>query len=189
MDIAFHTAGGNDFAFHKKQIDAAADYGARVLVLHADDLVDKSSALDIELGRKVVSYASERGIDLALENGELSFLIDAVQNIEGMKICLDLGHIYFTSDPLEKYLKAFKDRIIHLHIHDAFPQGHESTAHTFKEHYIPGTGKIPKDDWNLLISALKEIDFEGMAVFEIAPRDPLQIAFIARDFMKQLQGD
>ena len=187
MDISVHTADGNDFAFHKKQIDAAADYGAKVVVLHTDNLTDKKDlSLNIELGKNVASYASNCGIDIALENGNFDFLVSAVENIEGLKICLDLGHVYFTPEPLEEYLEAFKDRIIHLHIHDAFPQGHETTTHTFKEHYVPGTGEIPKDDWDLLISVLKEIDFEGMAVFEIAPRDPLQTAFIARKFMEQL---
>lgn len=187
MDISVHTADGNDFDFHKKQIDAASGYGAKVVVLHTDNLIDKETlSLDVELGNNVVSYANEHGIEIALENGKYDFLVSAAENIENLKICLDLGHIYFTSDPLEKHLKAFKDRIIHLHIHDAFPDGHESTAHTFKEHYVPGTGKIPKDDWDILVRVLKEIDFEGMAVFEIAPRDPLQTAFIARNFMEHL---
>jgi sugar phosphate isomerase/epimerase len=187
MDISIHSAKGNDFDFHKKQIDAAADYGAKIVVLHTDNLIDKKTlSMDIELGSKVVSYANNCRVEIALENGKFDLLVSATEKIKGLKICLDLGHVYFTSDPLEKYLKTFKDRIIHLHIHDVFPQGHESTAHTFKEHYVPGTGKIPKDDWNLLISVLKEINFEGMAVFEIAPRDPLQTAFIARNFMEQL---
>jgi sugar phosphate isomerase/epimerase len=187
MDISIHSADGNDFDFHKKQIDAAADYGAKVVVLHTDNLTDKKDlSLNIELAKNITNYASNCGVSLALENGEFDFLVNALKNIEGLKICLDLGHVYFTSDPLEKYLKTFKHRIIHLHIHDVFPQGHESTSHTFQEHYIPGTGKIHKDDWDLLISILKEIDFEGMAVFEIAPRDPLQTAFIARSFMEQL---
>ena len=185
MDISFHTAGGNDFAFHKKQIDAAADYGARVLVLHTDDLADKSSSLDVELGRKAVSYANGRGIDLALENGELSFLVDAVRNIEGLGICLDVGHIYSTSDPIEEFLQLLKHRVIHLHVHDVL-KSQTNTVDTFMEHYILGTGKIPRSDWDLLIRVLKEIDFDGMAVFEIAPRTPLQTALLARTFMEDL---
>ncbi len=187
MQVSLHSAGVNTFDFHRKQIEAAADLGAEVIVLHADDVVSKDeSGLDTELACKVVEYAAGHSIKLALENGRLSFLVDAVEKVDGLGICIDVGHIYFTSDSMAEYLNALKERIIHLHIQDILPEDESESGCAFKEHYIPGTGAIPSQDWELLITTLREIDFQGMAVFEIAPRNPLQTALLGKTFLEKL---
>lgn len=186
MEISYHSAGVDTFDLHKKQIELAADVGAKVLVLHTSELLSKnSSTLDVQLAHQVVNYAQEYGITVALENGELAFLVDAVEKVQRLDICFDIGHVYLTQDPVNKFLDNLKDRITHLHIHDVFPEN-EVTAHNgFKQHYTPGTAKIPDADWQLLAKTLKEIDFNGMAVFEIAPQDPLLTAFKAKTFMQK----
>jgi sugar phosphate isomerase/epimerase len=187
MTVSLHTAGANTFDLQRKQIDAAVDLGAEVIVLHPSDFVSKdSSDLDVQLACKAVAYASERGVRLALENGQLPFLVNAIEKVEGLGICLDVGHVYLTPDPMNKFLAALKQRIIHLHIQDVLPEAEAGLPCTGKDHYIPGTGGIPDKDWRLFAATLKEINFQGIAVFEIQPRNPLQTAFLGRTFMRKL---
>lgn len=190
MRVSLHTSGANTFDLHRQQVDMAADVGAEVIVLHAHDLISKESLdLDVQLTCRIVAYAAEHGIRLALENagtGRLPFLVNATEKVKGLGICLDIGHIYFTPDPMSRFLDALEDRIIHLHVQDILPGTEPALALYGRDHYTPGTGGIPKPDWELLARALAAIDFQGMAVFEIRPRSPLQTAYLGKTFMKAL---
>jgi len=187
MEVTLHTGGGNTFDLHQKQIDAAVDFGAEVIVLHPSNLVSRNNSnLDVQLTSRAVAYTGERGVKLALENGKLPFLASTIERVDGLGICLDVGHVYFTSDPMSKFLDVLKERIIHLHLQDILPKGEDNLPHTGKDHYMLGTGGIPDTDWQLLAATLKEINFQGIAVFEIQPRNPLQTALLGMDFMQEL---
>lgn len=56
------------------------------------------------------------------------------------------------------------------------------------DHYTCGTGGIPHEDWKKLGAVLREIDFDGMGVFEILPRQPLQTAPLAKRFLGGVFG-
>ncbi len=194
MKVSLHTARGNTFDLHQKQIDAAVAFGAEVIVLHTHDLISKDNfsrdednfKLDVGLASEVVAYGAEHGIKLALENSQgLSFPARAIEKIEGLGVCLDVGHVYFTSDPMSKYLDVLKERIIHLHLQDILTKEENGLPSTPKDHYIPGSGGIPDTDWQLLAATLKEINFQGMAVFEVRPRNPLQTALLGMNFMQK----
>jgi sugar phosphate isomerase/epimerase len=166
-----------------------AELGASLVVLHPTDLASTDPAkVDAHLARDVAAYAGERGVALALENGPLPFLLQAISEVESLGICLDVGHVYSTPDPMSGFLLALKHRITHLHLQDTLspPEAHLPWA--AKDHYVPGSGGIPRDDWELLAATLTEINFEGIAVFEIRPRNPWQTALLARSFFEQLLG-
>lgn len=188
MTVTLHTVGAsNSLDLQRKQIDAAAELGAGLIVLHPDDLVlEDKQTFDVSLARDAVAYAGERNVKLALENGELSFLTGAIEKVEGLGICLDVGHVYFTSDSMEKFLTSLKHRLIHLHIQDVLPEIEKKLPWRGADHYIPGTGGIPAKDWELFARTLKEIDFKGIAVFEIQPRNPLQTALLGKKFMQEI---
>lgn len=187
MQVSLHAVGGNTMELHMKQIDAAAYLGAEVIVIHTNNLFGRdNSGLDFALARDAVAYAGEKGVKLALENGKLSDLVNASENVEGLGICLDVGHVYFTEDPMSRFLNALKERIIHLHIQEILPESESHLPLTGKDHYIPGTGGIPKKDWELLIATLRDINFRGVAVFEIQPRNPFQTAFLGKTFLHEL---
>jgi len=187
MEVSLHTAGANTLELHQKQIDAAAYLGAEVVVLHTDNIFTRGkSDLNVALAREVVGYACSKGVKIALENGELSDLVDAIKNVEGLGICLDVGHVYLTGGRMSEHLDVLKDRIIHLHLQDVLPETESHLPLTEKDHFIPGTGGIPEEDWELLIATLKHIDFRGMAVFEIRPRNPWQTALLGRTFVQEL---
>ena len=189
MHVSLHTAGANTSDLHKKQIDAGADLGAQVLVLHPNDLyVNDSRNLDIPLACQIVAYANERGVKLALENGQLSFIAHALERVDGLYACLDVGHVYLTPQPLRQYLDVMKSRLVHLHIQDLAtePEVNLRFPGTGLDHYTPGAGGIPEPDWRLLIATLAEINFHGDAVFEIRPRNPLQTALMGKAFLQRL---
>jgi sugar phosphate isomerase/epimerase len=186
MKVSLHSALSNSWRQHKKQIDAAAAWGANVVVLHSSDLVTKQGeGLDYGLAREVVTYAAEQQVQIALENGQLPVLAGAIEAVEQLGICLDVGHVYLTNEPMHVFLDVLGQRIIHLHLHDHLaPELIETGA--MPDHYALGSGGIPKDDWHLLAGKLREIDFSGMAVFEIRPRSPLQTAHLGSVFMNKL---
>jgi sugar phosphate isomerase/epimerase len=189
MPVTLHTTmEANTIDRHKKQIDAAAAAGAGLVVIHPTDLAPKgSSTLDVALARDAVAYGHENGVRLALENGRQAFLVEAANKVDGLGICLDVGHVYLHQETMSGFLNELKGRLIHLHIQELLSEVEmERLPGTMKDHYIPGTGSIPRADWELLVRTLREIDYDGMAVFEIQPRRPLQTALLARCFLNDL---
>jgi len=187
MQVSLHTTAGNTMELHAKQIDAAAYLGAEVIVIHTANISGKNTSdLDFALARDAVAYARDKGVRLALENGKLSDLVGAMENVQELGVCLDVGHVYFTEDPMGRFLNALKERIIHLHIQDILPEPESHLPLTGNDHYIPETGGIPEKDWELLAATLNDIDFEGVAVFEVRPRNPLQTALLGKTFLQEL---
>jgi sugar phosphate isomerase/epimerase len=187
MPVSLHTAFVHSLAGHKAQVDAAHDLGARVLVVHSDEFfADDRGTLDVALCRDVVAYAAERGVCIALENGQLSFLEQAIAGVEGLRICLDVGHVYLTEVPMRDFLTVLKSHIVHLHLQDILSLAEVDLPHAGADHYTLGTGGIPRKDWELLTATLQEIDFDGTAVFEIQPRNPYQTAHLGMRFLDSL---
>lgn len=187
MEVTLHGKRCKTLEDHKKQIDAARTLGAGVIVVHSGDLAPAGDGgLDVELAREAVACARESGVQIALENGDLAFLSNALEQIDGLAICLDVGHVYFTPSPLSDFLDVLKERIIHLHIQDILPETESHLPVAGPDHYIPGTGNIPASDWKLLCTTLSEIDFDGVAVFEIQPRNAFQTAFLGKNLLESL---
>lgn len=196
MNVSLHSASylweKNTIEAHVAQIEAAADLGGRVVVVHPTDFVTgHSGALDGGLAREVVSAAEAAGVRIALENDKqngLPFLTDAIRKVDGLGVCLDTCHLYFTPDPMGTYLDALRERLIHLHIGDTVSPDQSNLALVRNDHHLPGTGGIPAKDWDLLAQTLRHIDFDGIAVFEILPMSAFQIGFRARRFFEERVG-
>ena len=105
-----------------------------------------------------------------------------------MKICLDTGHVYWTEHSLADYLGALKHRLVHMHVQDIACETESPVTDLYGlDHLNPGSGGISRDDWQLLLDTLEEVDFDGMAVFEVRPRHPLQLGLLARDYLESLR--
>ena len=190
MPVSLHAAigdSGRDSLY--RQVDAAAVFGARVLVIHADNLRTGSEpALDYGLGRDLVARGADRRVQIALENGQLPILERALAQVQGLKICLDTGHVYLTEHSMADFLAAFRDHIVHLHLQDVLSSPEEELlgeAGIIRDHYTPGTGGIPGEDWELLFETLQRQNFQGMGVFEVQPRHPLQTARLGLDYLQR----
>ncbi len=190
LPVSYHTEiGGNSKEFHQNQINNAVEVGAQKLVLHSDNLYyQDTKELDVDLTGFVVESANTFGIDIMLENGQLPFLTHAIAQVPTMKICLDVGHVYLTNDPMSAFLEQLGPSVTHLHLQEILSpleRGLLGQSGIILDHYIPGTGGIPMEDWTLLFEYLQKRDYAGMAVFEIQPRKPLQTAVIGRDFVEK----
>ena len=89
MPCSMHTGGAKDLETHQVQIDCAAHIGADVIVIHPGDVTGDGGDVDPALTGDAVAYARERGVTLALENGSLWLLEEAIAAVEDLKICSD----------------------------------------------------------------------------------------------------
>ncbi|MBI9047109.1 MAG: sugar phosphate isomerase/epimerase [Anaerolineaceae bacterium] len=180
----------NQLSLHQAQIDAARDYGARVVVLHSDDFYQENSRkINAELIAQACDYAEKAGIQLALENGQFVTIQEMLACDQRLKFCLDLGHVFLVPETLEQFLNAFQDRLIHVHIHDFNPKIPELippySDGLLPDHHIPGFGTIPSEIWQTLFASLEENNFSGSIVLEICPANPFQAILLG---MQNLDG-
>ena len=187
MPVSLHSSIVRGFEAQRAQIDAAQDLGAGVLVVHSDEFyAGDSRELDVELCRDVVACARERGVCIALENGQLPFLEKALAAVEDLRVCLDVGHVYLTDETMQAFLAGLGGRIVHLHLQDILTPVEVGLPGAALDHYTPGTGAIPLEDWRLLVAHLQEAGFDGTAVFEVRPRNPYQTAILGQRFFDGL---
>jgi sugar phosphate isomerase/epimerase len=185
-----------DPATIREEIDLAAFIGADPLVVHPRSLGLESGTWDACLRRTIdssalaviagiLSYARERSVRLALENGAMDVLqavADAfpADGADGpgsrLGICIDTGHANLHRDlfanPAAAYLRAFADRLVHLHVSDNLGTG--------DDHLVPGTGTI---DWRSIADALRRIGYRGTIVLELAEPGPAEAARRAAGFL------
>ena len=140
---------------------------------------------ELEAIAGILSYARERSVRLALENGAMdvlqavtdAFPADARRDPGScLGICIDVGHANLHRDlfanPAAAYLRAFAGRLIHLHVSDNSGAG--------DEHLVPGTGNI---DWRSITAALRRIPYRGNIVLELAGAGPVEAARRAAGFL------
>jgi sugar phosphate isomerase/epimerase len=188
MNVSLHASGNMTNEPQRVEIvDTAARIGAKAVVVHPNALGGwKPEELDGPMIHDYVDYAGEKGVTIALENGGLAVLVAALEIEPRLGICLDVGHVYLDAKPdLGAYLDALKSNLMHLHVQEVCKDIERDAPGAIPDHYTPGTGCIPREDWELLGRILREIDFEGMAVYEIHPRDPIQTARLATEFLKR----
>ena len=194
QDVSSSLHGGGDVVTikqHMTQIDAAYDTKSPVIVVHSDSLgLVEHGADDYGLARDVVAYAKEKGVTIALENGtgsaRLDKLTSALEAVDDLRICLDIGHVYVMHDhPIREYLSRLGTRIAHLHLQDIYMVPGTRRAKG-DSHRTPGQCDIPIADWQLFISTLKKINFNGFAVFEVRPFTPDEIAGQAVEFIESI---
>lgn len=127
--------------------------------------------------RKILDYGEDLGIKIAIENmpaGTRCFLQNVeefhelIENGISPYIVLDVGHAN-TSSQLEKFLIEFKDKIIHLHIHDNY--GIED------EHRVIGDGNV---NWALIKS-----NFSLSKIYAVVENNTLRDAILS--YKKALQ--
>ena len=179
VEISLHSGDVRTFAEHQTQIDTASYIGGKVIVVHPDNLFSDYNNPDYTLAQDIVDYAKKERVTIALENGPLEILEKAIENVKGLKICLDIGHIYATEHSLGDFLDSLKEHLVHLHLQDYIK------IPDMFDHVTCGTGLISQDDWHLFFNTLKEINYRGIAVFEIRPRPPMVEIDQAVNFLKK----
>jgi sugar phosphate isomerase/epimerase len=187
---SLHAGAADTFEEHKIQIEAARDTGSTVIVVHADWLGLRESSRDYGLARDVVACGSENGVTIALENGvgqgNLDELTHALEAVSGLRVCLDIGHVYVAHDhPIREYLDRLSSHIAHLHLQDVYLVPGTRRAKS-DSHRPPGQCDIPLADWQRLFSTLEKIDYKGFAVIEVRPFTPVEVASQTAEFLEPI---
>ena len=198
---SLHTQGVRTIEEHQAQIDGAQRCGAELIVLHPQDICDfenwreyrddvEPNRPDVSFTREIVAYAAERNVVLALENGALSFLVEAIENVEGLRICLDIGHIYIETvvKTMAECMEGIGSRLAHLHLQDIVSEPEKSLPGAGLDHYTPGTGAIAETEWRHLFRSLEDWRYTGLAIVETRPRNPFLQGAQALRFLQNMQG-
>ncbi|MCD6446326.1 sugar phosphate isomerase/epimerase [Candidatus Bathyarchaeota archaeon] len=112
--------------------------------------------------RELCKFASDYGLMIAVENTPepYSFLLKRVEDFEkfysefdvGLGVALDVGHANICGQT-EKFLTVFRDKIVHLHVHDNDGQS--------DLHLGVGEGTV---NWERVAGLVKNLPFENLIV-------------------------
>ncbi len=121
----------------RKFLEVYSRYGIDIVVMHTIPLpIDISERMEqhivreLEFNKKVFRYldtvAKRLGIRIAVENrlekwivGALPLdLLEIVDGLESIGICIDTGHAHVNKLDVESTVKLLRDRIVVAHVHD-----------------------------------------------------------------------
>ena len=143
----------------KNRLDMAARLGSDVIIMHIPtgppcDPLRKS--LD-----EIQSFARERGVRIALENGDF----EAIRNVlseydrDYLGLCYDSGHGNMDGKGLDQ-LASLKDRLLSVHLHDNDGSG--------DQHNLPFSGTV---DWARLARIIAESTYTKCTSMEVTMRN------------------
>lgn len=117
--------------------------------------------------RRVVAAADGSCVSVGLEpvwgslvdSGEdLQRMLDEVP---GLGVTFDPSHLVLSGDDIPRWIHAWKDRIVHVHLKDAFgTRGRQGVDFFFT---LLGEGQVP---WEEVLTALAAIGYDGVATIE-----------------------
>lgn len=152
----------------------AAYLGAPMIVVHpcthldysAEGNAEKLFEYNLDFHRRLIPYARELGIRIAIENIGLVSVTSTPERLNKLydtlndpvfTVCFDVGHCLLQKvDPAEA-IRAVGHRLVHgcTHVHDNFG---DADSHT-----LPYYGKV---DWESVMKALADIGYEGDLNYE-----------------------
>ncbi|GAB4117532.1 MAG: sugar phosphate isomerase/epimerase [Candidatus Caldatribacteriota bacterium] len=164
----------------EKTVLALLRLNGEIIVVHPGSTLsgEKERRIRQEKSEKsleeILKFCEHWGIKIALENtlpGKTGDnIIDVLSMVKkfsspNLGICLDSGHYHITTSTKENSevidcFSKLKDYLLHVHLHDN--QGKED------EHNLPGEGNI---DWSSLMKGLREINYQGIMMFEIRKKN------------------
>jgi sugar phosphate isomerase/epimerase len=120
----------------------------------------------IELLRRIIDRAADRGITVCLENlsEKASHMALPFKKLPLLNLTLDIGHAQLLTEEEEnrsyEFIEKYPRRIKHIHLHDN--RGGESYRDDL--HLPPGQGII---DFKKILKELKKIGFPGTFTLEL----------------------
>ena len=164
-------------------IENAAALGAKIMVAHpcahipyeVGNNKEKLFEINMEVFGRLMPYCEEYGVKIAIENayrhmnrkyarithsacGDPNEMVKYIEtmNSEFFVGCLDTGHAMLIDEDPADFIKILgRDKLQALHIHDV--DGFDDI------HTLPFVGI---GDWEKIINALREIDYQGDFTFE-----------------------
>lgn len=162
-------------------IKKAGDIGIDKYVIHSGGIFKRNETpevVDVRLKHAAESYAKfaeiaeHAGGVVAVENliplyvGATFEEFKALLSLDSrLRVCFDANHFLPASVELPgKFVRTFGDKIITVHISDY--------DYINERHWLPGEGK---NDWQDILSALKEVGYKGPWLYEIGFECPKTI--------------
>ncbi len=158
-------------------IEVCYAVGAQVVVVHAPillgltlgDLPDIPELLaqDMAVLGPAQTWAAERGVELALENGRTLahwvYILSLIEQLgaDHLGVCVDTGHANLGDLGAPRAIRMAGPRLLTLHLHDNWGE--------VDDHLPPGQGNI---DWPNVLSALREVGFSRPLQLELTDRAP-----------------
>lgn len=152
-----------------------ADIGVNKVVIHpsGEPIDEKDRGIRMECAKKslkkLAEFADSLDTVIAVENlprtclgRDSKDIAELISVDERLMVCFDTNHL-LKENPLD-FIKALGDKIITLHVSD----------YDFidERHWLPGEGEI---NWQEMISALKEVNYDGPWLYEVTFETPRTI--------------
>ena len=166
----------------KKSIELAYTLKADKVVIHPSGESIFEMERDVRLSQckegleKLVEFAKGSVVKLAIENLPRSCLGNTSQEVleitsgfalDVVGICMDVNHIF--NERIDQFITSVGNKVITTHISD--------NDGIDEKHWLPMKGVI---DWHNLLSALRNINYHGMFMYEVKPKD--------RTFKEEVRG-
>jgi sugar phosphate isomerase/epimerase len=160
-------AQGKEGAFTRviRWLRASADMGARIAVIHTLPAKprEKASAVNEQALARLAKEAANMGLTLAVENrleadlfgSTVDEILELTTKVEGLRACLDLGHLNVNSKGLYDDIQKLAGVAAEVHAHDN--DGYSDL------HLPPMTGVI---DWYRVAGSL--LHFGGQLTYEVS---------------------
>lgn len=174
-----------------KSMQAAAELGAIAWVFHPGLLTGLHMhfpgiewACMMKSVRELVERAERLGLTILIENGAdpVPFLLKTADQFKrffeelgseiGLGMAFDVGHAHICGQA-DLFIKAFADRIRHVHVHDNNGKS--------DSHLALGAGTV---DWPGILGSLREIGYRGPVIVECVER-PLESLERLRDWLRR----
>ena len=176
--------------------------GVRYATVHPMGYHDAVDSTEIQLRRnheyydKLVEYGARLGVGTAFENmrpdcpawGSATrysqYYRDLIELVDSyhdplVGICWDTGHAHQSGTDQAVAIRAMGSRLKNLHIND----NHYGTR---DEHLLPFMGEI---DWESLLTALVEIDYQGVLNYEVGKVVKWAPEALQREMMKTVYAN
>ena len=169
INLRLNVLGKNEFNYHNLSM-----LNAKISL--ADELeIIESTKNQVEYSEEslnsLAEIVSNYGGVIAVENlprtclGKNSAeILDLISANDKLKVCFDTNHLLV--DTNLNFMEKLGDKIVTLHVSDY--------DFVNERHWLPGEGK---NDWQGILEALKEINYDGIWLYEINMFRPLTTNF------------
>lgn len=168
IDISVPSLAEKSVEALKDQMTKANKIGIKLFVIHpsGEPIEESDRRVRIECSKnslkELAEYADSIGCVIAVEDlprtclgRDSADVLELISAHKSLRVCFDTNHLL--KEDIIEFVKKTGDKIVTIHASDY--------DYINERHWLPGEGKI---DWQALISALKEVGYDGPWLYELA---------------------
>lgn len=167
IDISNRELKQHTIAYLSELIKKGTDIGIDKFIIHAsgEPIEEEKRGERMECAKEslaeLADIAAKCGAVIAVEDlprtclgRDSADIAELLSAHDALRVCFDTNHL-LTEDPID-FIYKLGDRIITTHVSDC--------DFINERHWLPGEGKI---NWQALLQALKDVDYQGAWLYEI----------------------